>query len=208
MQNQLLEQSFIDSACLSLPLPQQWAQLPAAALPKRLLQKGLQTLLLLLGLGLLSQTVRLPLPWAWLAMALLALMLVQLLLVPVQLRRCRYLLRQLDFMLQQGLFWRSAVLIPLCRVQHVTVSQGPLQKLFGLATLRVYSAGGTAAEIRLADIRQPDAMLLSEQLSLLIPSKASASAAGTPAATTEPADAAPAEAATPAQSDGGRQHGQ
>lgn len=188
MQNKLLDQNFIDSACLSQPLPAQWDGLPAAALPKRLLQKILNFLLLFAGLWLLSQTVRLSLPWDWLAGGLLSLLVLQLALLPMQVRRYRYLLRQLDVLQQQGLFWRSAVLIPLCRVQHVTLAQGPLQKLFGLATLRVYSAGGAAAEMRLADISHAQAKLLSELLSQLIPTDSCGvvQATSTTQQTTEP----------------------
>jgi membrane protein YdbS with pleckstrin-like domain len=65
--------------------------------------------------------------------------------------------------------WRKAVLIPLQRVQHVSISQGPLQKRFGLATLKVYTAGGLDAEASLADIEHQLAQALSEQLSRLIP---------------------------------------
>lgn len=67
------------------------------------------------------------------------------------------------------MLWHKAVLIPLHRVQHVTISQGPLQKRFGLATLKVYTAGGLDAEATLADIEYGVAQALSEQLSQLIP---------------------------------------
>jgi len=68
-------------------------------------------------------------------------------------------------------------LIPLTRVQHVTVSQGPLQKQFGLATLKVFTAGGLQAEAALSDIDYELAQSLCQQLSQLIPQEEQADAA-------------------------------
>ena len=60
-------------------------------------------------------------------------------------RRIFYGLREHDVLLRSGLFVRQLVIQPLVRLQHVSVNQGPLEKQFGLATLRVYSAGSGAA---------------------------------------------------------------
>lgn len=167
--NALLSKAFIDEACLTLPLPAQWPGLAAAALPKRLLQRSLITLTVCAIGFASSHRVFAYIDWPLIVLPLLALLMLWLGLVPLQLRQCRYLLRQRDFIYCHGLIWRKADLLPLQRLQHVTVSQGALQKLFGLATLELYSAGSSGAEIRLADITHAQAMLLSELLSALSP---------------------------------------
>jgi membrane protein YdbS with pleckstrin-like domain len=53
----------------------------------------------------------------------------------------RIALRQHDVLLEQGVIFRSLAAQAISRVQHVTLHQGPLQRLFGLATLVLYSAG-------------------------------------------------------------------
>jgi membrane protein YdbS with pleckstrin-like domain len=172
MTNQLLDAGFLHDQCLSGPLPDQWLLLPAQALTKRRCS-WLLTLLVVVAVLLIVQwwwgsdwaLWLFPLCWALTALFFLT----SWFWLPLEIRHSRFLLRTQDFLLQFGVLWRKAVLIPLHRVQHVTISQGPLQKRFGLATLKVYTAGGMEAEAALADIDYAVAQALSEQLSLLIP---------------------------------------
>ena len=177
MANQLLDASFVQDECLSAPLPQDWQHLPEQALGKRRwLWLGLTLLLLaVLGLLIILSDGELAL-YAMLGLVLMAGFLLQLWL-PFQLTRTRFLLRRQDFLLESGVWWHQAVLIPLTRVQHVTVSQGPLQKQFGLATLKVFTAGGLQAEAALSDIEYALAQSLCQQLSQLIPQEEQADAA-------------------------------
>ena len=43
--------------------------------------------------------------------------------------------------IRKGLFWRHRIAIPRVRIQHSDVSQGPLQRRYGVATLKLYTAG-------------------------------------------------------------------
>lgn len=177
MANQLLDASFVQDECLTAPLPQDWQHLPEEALGKRRwlwLGLTLFTVVILLGLILLSDG-ELAL-YALLGLVLLFGFLLQLWL-PFQLTRTRFLLRRQDFLLESGVWWHQAVMIPLTRVQHVTVSQGPLQKQFSLATLKVFTAGGLQAEAALSDIDYELAQSLCQQLSQLIPQEERADAA-------------------------------
>ncbi len=51
---------------------------------------------------------------------------------------------------RSGRFWRSEVLVPRARVQHLDIERGPIERRFGLATLVVHTAG-----TRLNAVRQP-----------------------------------------------------
>ncbi len=53
-----------------------------------------------------------------------------------------YALRELDFAQKRGLVTRYLATVPFSRVQHVSVSQGVLDRMFNLATLQIYTAGG------------------------------------------------------------------
>lgn len=172
MTNQLLDTGFLHDQSLSGPLPEQWLALPSQALTKRrcswLVSLILVAVTLLVVLWWLGSYW--PFPLVLTGVALTALLFIGLWFwQPLQIKHCRFLLRTEDFLLQSGVLWRRAVLIPLHRVQHVTISQGPLQKRFGLASLHLYTAGGLDAEAALADIEYQVAQALSEQLSLLIP---------------------------------------
>jgi hypothetical protein len=52
--------------------------------------------------------------------------------------------------IRNGRFWRSEVLVPRARVQHLDIERGPIERRFGLATLVVHTAG-----TRLNAVRQP-----------------------------------------------------
>lgn len=57
-------------------------------------------------------------------------------------KRVGYALREQDISLKRGLFFRKIVCQPILRVQHVQLKRGPLERMAGLATLQVFSAGG------------------------------------------------------------------
>jgi uncharacterized protein len=65
----------------------------------------------------------------------------------------RYTRWQLDddgLRVRRGRFWRSEVLVPRARVQHLDIERGPVERRFGLATLVVHTAG-----TRMNAVRQP-----------------------------------------------------
>ncbi|WP_137166077.1 PH domain-containing protein [Salinimonas lutimaris] len=56
--------------------------------------------------------------------------------------KVRFALRENDLVLEQGLFFSTLLCQPILRIQHVELSRGLLQRWAGLASLKVYSAGG------------------------------------------------------------------
>jgi len=56
-------------------------------------------------------------------------------------RRLGFRLDPHGLVIRQGIFWRHRIAIPRVRIQHSDVSQGPLQRRFGVATLKLYTAG-------------------------------------------------------------------
>lgn len=66
---------------------------------------------------------------------------------PLRYRRWRYELRRRDLSLSRGALWQVRTLIPFDRIQFVESRRGPLDRLFGLNVLVVYTAAGRAAHI-------------------------------------------------------------
>ena len=56
-------------------------------------------------------------------------------------RRLRYRLTDRVLQVLRGWFFHADTVVPLVRVQHLDVTRGPLDKLFGTATLIVHTAG-------------------------------------------------------------------
>ncbi|MDX1924994.1 MAG: PH domain-containing protein [Pirellulaceae bacterium] len=51
--------------------------------------------------------------------------------------------------IRRGIWWRSQISVPLARVQHTDVHQGPLMRKFGLAKLTVHTAGTENSTVEL-----------------------------------------------------------
>ena len=58
-----------------------------------------------------------------------------------------YALRQQDIVFQTGWLWKSKTVIPFKRIQHSEVSQGPIDRMFNLGKLRVFTAGGSGSDL-------------------------------------------------------------
>lgn len=77
------------------------------------------------------------------AAVLLVLVVVAAVLQTVSVRHLGYLAREHDLSFRRGVISRQSHTIPYNRVQDVGIDRGPVERLFGLATLRIRSAGGT-----------------------------------------------------------------
>jgi membrane protein YdbS with pleckstrin-like domain len=105
-----------------------------------------------------------PLPALALALAavLLALVLRRYLAAYAARFRCRLLLDGL--WIARGVHWRRETFVPRARVQHTDVNQGPLARRFGIAELKVFTAGTQAAEIEVDGLAHADALALRDRL--------------------------------------------
>lgn len=75
-----------------------------------------------------------------------------------------YALRAHDLSFQSGLFFQNSVTQPILRIQHIELKRGPLERLAGLATLQVFSAGGALHTFEIPGLPLADA----EQIRQLI----------------------------------------
>jgi len=64
----------------------------------------------------------------------------------------------------RGILWRSDTLVPFGRVQHIDVNQGPLERLFGIATLTLHTAGNHNASVSLPGLGEPLAREIREEI--------------------------------------------
>lgn len=56
------------------------------------------------------------------------------------------------FEMLRGVYWRTLTNVPRSRVQHTDVSQGPLERRFGLGTLVIYTAGTLHSQVTLSGL--------------------------------------------------------
>jgi membrane protein YdbS with pleckstrin-like domain len=76
----------------------------------------------------------------------------------------RYGVDATGIVIQRGVLWRSHIALPRVRIQHTDVSQGPLQRRYGVGTLRLYTAGSRHTMIELPGLAHQDAIALRDAL--------------------------------------------
>ena len=79
-------------------------------------------------------------------------------------RHLRYRVDESGVRIRRGVLWRTVISIPTSRVQHTDVSQGPVQRSYGLATLTVHTAGTEGASISLSGLEHGVAKRLRDHL--------------------------------------------
>ena len=60
-----------------------------------------------------------------------------------------YAVRDKDIIYRSGVFWRTVTAIPFNRIQHVEKSSTPLDRRFNIATLQLFTAGGSGGDLKI-----------------------------------------------------------
>ncbi len=68
----------------------------------------------------------------------------------------------------RGYLFHSDTVVPLGRIQHIDVRQGPIMRRYGLAELRVHTAGNHNASVNLPGLAHEDALAMRESIRLHI----------------------------------------
>jgi uncharacterized protein len=132
----------------------------------------LQSLSLVVGLAVTGGTFLigwfvLELWPVWAAGGALALMiLLRLILLPRSLRSWGYAERADDLLVRRGLFHRRLSIVPYGRMQFVDVTAGPLERLFGLATVVLHTAAA-ATDASIPGLPPQEAARLRDRLAAL-----------------------------------------
>jgi membrane protein YdbS with pleckstrin-like domain len=58
-----------------------------------------------------------------------------------------YAVRERDILHRAGVLWRRVTAIPYNRIQHVETGTSPLDRRFGLANLKIFTAGGAGGDL-------------------------------------------------------------
>ena len=83
----------------------------------------------------------------------------------LQYRGWGFQLRQHDLLVRRGVVTQQYVAVPLARIQQVGTSSGPFERLLGLTTLVVRTAGTRAARTQIPGLPSARATALRDELS-------------------------------------------
>jgi membrane protein YdbS with pleckstrin-like domain len=82
----------------------------------------------------------------------------------IEYRHTHYRVDDAGIEIRRGVWWRQVVNVPRTRIQHTDVSQGPLERKFGLGTLVVHTAGSEYARVELPGIDHSVALRIRDYL--------------------------------------------
>ncbi|WP_343345538.1 PH domain-containing protein [Sphingomicrobium sp. XHP0239] len=79
-------------------------------------------------------------------------------------RRLGYRLGDRQLRITKGWLWHTDTIVPFVRVQHIDVARGPIDKLFGTASLIVHTAGTHNSVVSLPGLDPEDALPLRDTI--------------------------------------------
>ncbi|MCW3837920.1 PH domain-containing protein [Sphingomonas canadensis] len=122
--------------------------------------RGAFTALVLIGLAVAAELIlaeRFPLPGLVAAPVLLIAIWVGLIAPSRRWRHWGYAFTGSELHVAHGWLFQVHTIVPVVRVQHIDVAQGPLQRAFGVATLVLHTAGTDASTVGLPGISRETA---------------------------------------------------
>ncbi|WP_091229952.1 PH domain-containing protein [Microbacterium sp. 3J1] len=102
--------------------------------------------------------------WAWIPAGVIVLItLITLAILPRQAKAIGYMLRADDIVFRKGILWQRIIAVPYGRMQLVDISQGPLDRGFGVAQLKMVTAAATTG-VQIPGLTQSAAEALRDTL--------------------------------------------
>lgn len=83
-----------------------------------------------------------------------------------QVRHLGYARRENDLLIAKGVMFRSTTVVPYGRMQYVEVSSGPIDRIFGLASVELHTASASS-DATIPGMPRHDAEVLRDELAAL-----------------------------------------
>ncbi|MFA7445391.1 MAG: PH domain-containing protein [Flavobacteriaceae bacterium] len=122
---------------------------------------------LLLGFGVLSFIIPEVMPiWFYVLIPLFILLFGGFLLWinRIAFKKRGYALREKDLLYRSGILATTTTIVPFNRIQHIAVNEGVFSRMYGLAALEIYTAGGNSSDLTVSGIEREKAISIKEFL--------------------------------------------
>lgn len=70
----------------------------------------------------------------------------------ISVQRQGYVVRDKDILFRKGVIWQSVTAIPFNRIQHVETSSTPIDRKLDIATLQLFTAGGSGGDLKIGGL--------------------------------------------------------
>lgn len=75
-----------------------------------------------------------------------------------------FAIREKDILYKRGLISTTTTMIPFNRVQHVAMHEGVFSRIFNLAQIQIFTAGGSTSDVKISGIEKEKAESIKELL--------------------------------------------
>ncbi len=79
-------------------------------------------------------------------------------------KSCQYFRGEFELMYKQGLWWKKQTALSFSRIQHIDISHGPLERKYSMATIKFFTAGGVASDLRIPGLPSAQAERLRAEI--------------------------------------------
>lgn len=146
----------------ALALDGSWHQISPRYVTSQFVQNGIVLAILAVAAPVLA--FALGQTWAWIpAGVIAAIIVVTLAILPRQARAIGYMLRADDIVFRKGILWQRMIAVPYGRLQLVDITQGPLDRAFGVSQLKMVTAAATTG-VQIPGLTQDAAEALRDTL--------------------------------------------
>ncbi|WP_296147483.1 PH domain-containing protein [uncultured Flavobacterium sp.] len=79
-------------------------------------------------------------------------------------KRRGFAVREKDILYKRGLISTTTTMIPFNRIQHVAMHEGVFSRIFNLAQIQIFTAGGSTSDVKISGIEKEKAENIKELL--------------------------------------------
>ena len=146
----------------ALSLDGTWHQISPRYVVSQFVQNGIFVVILLVA-ALVGALV-LHQQWVWLPFGVIVLIeVITMIILPRQAKALGYMLREDDVVFRKGILWQRMIAVPYGRMQLVDITQGPLDRAFGISQLKMVTAAATTG-VQIPGLTQAAAEALRDTL--------------------------------------------
>lgn len=145
-----------------LELDGAWHQISPRYAISQLMQNGILLVVVIVAAVVLALVLHQS--WVWIPAAAFALLIVvTMVILPRQARAIGYMLRADDIVFRKGILWQRMIAVPYGRMQLVDITQGPVDRGFGISQLKMVTAAATTG-VQIPGLTQAAAEALRDTL--------------------------------------------
>ncbi|MFF7291419.1 PH domain-containing protein [Microbacterium sp. NPDC008134] len=145
-----------------LELDGAWHQISPRYAVSQLLQNAILLVVVIVAAAVLAFVLHQS--WVWIPGAALTLLIVvTMIILPRQARAIGYMLRADDIVFRKGILWQRMIAVPYGRMQLVDITQGPVDRAFGISQLKMVTAAATTG-VQIPGLTQAAAEALRDTL--------------------------------------------